>query len=319
MTWLHETAEKGGAKTVTLNDADAYHFELQFRLPRDQRIWSEDSEIGLGTALGTDRLSLRTRDGGKLRESMRLSLFGFGYTTIEQAHEGAGRARRALVFAAIESNVAIEWRDSPPTRPGGLSVWQGHRAVFEAEFGGSANLITGANAEVFRDRLISRLVTDIRLTERQRNCCDLLLGFEFDLNARSRLILAMSAIEQIARGSLPKNKEYQSILRELRTKLAEVASVSDAIRSAKSELDRDLKNLAFESPRGRCMRLIGARLGEADVQEFNTLSGFRNKVAHEGLSGEEGWTMASRGFDLARRLLFADIAAESQGGAGAGS
>lgn len=124
----------------------------------------------------------------------------------------------------------------------------------------------------------------------------------------------MSAIEQIARGSLPKNHEYLSILKELRTKLAEVAPVSDAIRCAKTEIERDLKNLAFESSRGRCMRLIGTRLGEVGVQEFNALSGFRNKVAHEGLSGQEGWAVASRAFDLARRLLFADIAAGSQSG-----
>lgn len=85
-------------------------------------------------------------------------------------------------------------------------------------------------------------------------------------------------------------------------------------RDVKSELEQSLKGLAFVSSRGRCLRLIEARLGKTGVQEFKELSDFRNKVAHEGTSGGEGWSMAPRAFDLARRLLIADISASSQSG-----
>lgn len=107
---------------MRLSDTDAYHFELQFRLAKDQRIWGENSEVVLGTNVGNDRPSLVAQDGGKPREASRLSLRGLGYTTLEQAHDTAERIRRAVVLAAIESNLAVEWRDSPPRRPGGLSV-----------------------------------------------------------------------------------------------------------------------------------------------------------------------------------------------------
>lgn len=102
---------------MILNDADAYHFEIQFRLPKDQKISSEENEIALGTVLGRDRLSLKARDVGKLREAIRLSLLGLGYETITQAHDAAEWARRALVVAAIESGVAIEWRVGPRGSP----------------------------------------------------------------------------------------------------------------------------------------------------------------------------------------------------------
>lgn len=149
---------------MALSDVDAYHFEFRFRLPDDKKIWSEESEITIGSVLGNDCLSLRARNGGKMREAVRLSLFGFGYATMEQAHEAAERARRALVFAAIESNTAIKWRHRLPGQPGGLSVWQGHRATDEIEVSDSAFATVGVNADTFRERLSSQLVNNIQLT-----------------------------------------------------------------------------------------------------------------------------------------------------------
>lgn len=127
--------------------------------------------------------------------------------------------------------------------------------------------------------------------------------FGFDLSARSRLILAMSAIEQLAPRSLSKGKDYKGAMRELTKALAGMA-LEPAL---KDELERGLRGLAFASTRGKCLGLIRTRLGETDVQEFKELSYYRNKVAHEGMSGGDGWSMADRAFDLARRLLFADV------------
>lgn len=301
---------------MTLDDAAAYHFELQFRLPKDQKIWSEDAEVVLGSVLGNDRLSLKTRDGRRLREATDLSLLGLGYETAEQAHVAAERARHALVLAGIESGIAIEWCDEPPRQPGGLSIWKGYgAAIVEAGIDVSASLPYMMNADAFRQRLIPRLASAAFLSSEQHACVELLRGFEFDQNARSRLILAIAAIERLAARPLLKSGEHQRAIAILVKTLAETV-VEDS--NIKKELEGSLKGLAYLSVRGRCLRLVEMRLGEAGVREFQELSDFRHKVAHEGTSGGEGWNMAFRAFDLARRLLFADVAASGQSGAGVG-
>lgn len=103
---------------MTLNDVDAYHFELRFRIPEGTRLWSAETEI----ALGTDRLRLSASGGGELREATCLSLFGFGYATAEQARGVSEYVRRALTFAVIENNIAIDWPENSPRRSEGLSV-----------------------------------------------------------------------------------------------------------------------------------------------------------------------------------------------------
>jgi hypothetical protein len=63
------------------SDADAFHFELCFRLPDSQRVSGSGAEVRLAAALGRDRLVLKTAAGGALSDAGRLDLAGYGYET----------------------------------------------------------------------------------------------------------------------------------------------------------------------------------------------------------------------------------------------
>jgi hypothetical protein len=289
-----------------LDDADAFHFELCFRLPDSQRVSGSGAEVRLASALGRDRLVLKAAAGGVLGATDRLALAGYGYETEEQAREVAGRVHRALVLSAVEENLSLEWR-RPAGGVGGppASVWRGHRHQIVLELDGHASGARLVDPGVLGAKLARWIESDPQLTSGQSACAELLRSAGFDPSPRSRLILAMSAIEQLIPARAHRGAEHQKVVDALLTALAAM-EVGSGVRSA---LKQDLERSRFIQPRRKCLDLITARLGEESAREFDRLSAVKNKAAHTGLSGSEISAAASEALVLVRRLLLADVEA----------
>jgi hypothetical protein len=289
-----------------LSDADAFHFELCFRLPDSQRVSGSGAEVRLTTALGRDRLVLKTAAGEALSDTGRLDLAGYGYETEGQAREVAERAHRALILSAVEENLSLEWRrPNEDTGKALASVWKGHRHRVVLESGGRASGVRLVDPGVLGAKLARWMESDPQLTSGQSACAELLRSAGFDPSPRSRLILAMSAIEQLVPARACRGADYQEAVDVLLDALAAIKVESNVRQS----LEQDLKGSRFTKTRGKCLDLITDRLGQPNARDFDRLYSIRGRAAHADLSRGEISAAASEALALARRLFLADVEA----------
>jgi hypothetical protein len=283
---------------LPVDDADAYHFALFFRLPDHQVIAGDELELSFAGGPGHERLQLRPEGSGSLGEARRLTLSGFGYKTEEQARAAGQRAKEALSLAALESHVGIEWDERGN---GGLDVWKGRRALGIVRFSGGGSVQTGVGAGILRERFASWLATAPKLTAKQRACADLLSDFHFDLSGRSRFLLCYAAIEELCSNTVPQGAAYREALAQLVTYLGTIS----ADEEIKRRLNANLRHLENLQSRGRCKAMIREKLGPDGEKRFDDLTEVRKQIAHKGSADDKH--EAFKIYQLARDLLFATM------------
>jgi len=274
---------------MPISDAEAYHFSVRFRLPTHQCIYSEDGLVSLDGIAGEDRLELRPTDTTVLKDARYLVLSGFGYVDEAAAAAAYKQAQKALTLAVLESSCGIElFRDN-------FDVWRGVMAIGRVGAEGYAVGVTGVGADMFRARLTRWLADDRDLTDDQSICINLLMDYHFDLNIRSRSLLAHAVIERLCNTPIEKDAPYLEAIDSLREAAKRLAIDPTMRKLLKSDLDK----LRFIGQTERIRRTIAQKLGDDRATQYSAAANMRHKIAHHGLkAGDISWTFCSIASDL---------------------
>jgi hypothetical protein len=293
-------------------NADAYHFTLRFRVPEHKPVSGAEARVPLPGVLGRDHLELCSEDGRKLSEARRLFVSGQGYDAEDQARAAAERARWALLLAAVESWVGVEWDDGPER---GLSVWQGGPHLLGlARFGVSATATVGVNVDAFRERFARWIAKGPRLKPSQENAAALLAATHFDASDRSRFLIAYAVIEELGEAleelGFEPARRSDAFLAGLEKLVAYVEEI-EVDQVTKKALKRRLHNLRDVGKTNKCRQLIEDVLDGEAAERFDHLVKRRGQIAHKGLSPPECGRLSLEACQLALELLLGTISRAS--------
>ncbi len=288
---------------MTLNDRDAYHFELAFSLPQHQCIHSEKKTLTWPSTNDQPRLSLRPESGsGLVKDARLLSLLGYGYSTESEA-VAAGRNHKVhLSIVAMESSIGLAWLNLPTQIEAGLFVWKGRCCHARARSSAIGAAIVGINGELFKSRLDNHKESKFAFSGDQLHCFYVLMDIHFENSSRAKFIRSMAVIERLSPGATRSNRFCIAI-----GELKKIAERLDLNKQDLDTLNNGLDFLKGSPPRARCAAEIEKRLGASDRRAFNKLWDDRTDLAHKGITSERLDAAAYEAHSIASRLLLAQL------------
>jgi hypothetical protein len=242
-----------------------WHFEARFRLPDGQRIHHDSRELVLANGPDQAMITLTADRAGTLKEAYRLVLHGLHYTREGRARAAGGEAVRCLLLSCLARNVGLQIEEAGPDVIDGVAVWTGNRGRCTIRGSAGAAVLTGVNGDVLAQQFAEDLGIAQFTTPDDADLLGLLADFHFDMNERSRLLLAMAVIE--------------------------LACTDPEMRNEKSAESR------------KCKPRIRKLLGQHSVDEYDRLLNTRHRVAHRPLMAKEIGQAANSAYSLACLLV----------------
>ena len=277
-----------------------YDFRLRFNFSESYRVNSDAKEFELLALQTGERIKLSSTVTGKaIKDDAAAAVLGGPYDSEGQARAAAERAKRALLYWAIEQRVGIDFGDGKQrsiVTNAGLAMYQEqHGCPVRNDIHGidvyehverRLFVRAEANAELSKSppTLIgtfqSEYLNSRRLTEKQVVAGEIYASSFFDVSPRSRFITLVTAVEALL-APLERSNEAQSLVAEFET------------ATRRSTIDRDTK----ESIIGSLQRLRCQSIGQAG----RALA--RRLVPNELFDGQSSANFFTRCYDLRSQIL----------------
>jgi hypothetical protein len=260
---------------------------------------------------------------GLLSKSEWLTVKSTGYRSEAQAKAEGEKLRTALILSGVIDRFGVDCGADRATASISSEVRENYLAstgydlrnsihgldVFKSgavrHFGARATAIVLTDPNAFETNLGKALnITDHRLSERQLIACVLLNDSLFVQSAEAAFVMRVSATEALC--------EQRNVSDAQLTILDVLTKTLHGLHYLESDLEivaKALSNARRQGVRSAYMAKIRSLLSPDDAKAFDKLYAKRGQFVHDGLLRGELQDASSAAFDIATRLLLADIVA----------
>lgn len=308
-----------------------YDFRLRFNFSESYRVNSDAKEFELLALQTGERIKLSSTVTGKaIKDDAAAAVLGGPYDSEGQARAAAERAKRALLYWAIEQRVGIDFGDgkqrSVVTNEYLAILQEQHGRLFRNDIhgidvyehdenlgfvGAHAKGQVGKNPPTLIETFHREYLNSRRLTEKQVVASEIYLSSFFDVSPRSRFITLVTAVEALLQ-PLVRSNEVQSLVAEFEA------------TTRQSAIDRDTKESIFGSLQwlrcqsiGQAGRELARQLvpnelfdGQSSANFFTRCYDLRSQILHHGGIAQESVDilhLANVAETFVARLLLASL------------
>jgi hypothetical protein len=274
-----------------------FGFRIKFRVAN--KIKSDQAEVELPVGGFSRPLKLGTL--GPLEQSHHLEIEASGYPSEEEARVQGERLKDAMLVGGFLGNNPVDF-GTENIEVSAMATLKVRVRFSEVKFS------VQSPPELFA-RFINegKDKTAVGLSESQRTAAKLLNDAAFLESNDARFLLRIAAVEALC----PQGSTTPGFRRRMETLLKSIPADGSEEARAIREILNGTKNR--QSVRSALRRKILALLGADDWNIFEELYDQRSRFLHEGAGAGTLADAAKQAFEIARRLLFADIA-ETGGG-----
>jgi len=308
-----------------------YDFRLRFNFSESYRVNSDAKEFELLALQTGERIKLSSTVTGKaIKDDAAAAVLGGPYDSEGQARAAAERAKRALLYWAIEQRVGIDFGDgkqrSVVTNEYLAILQEQHGRPFRNDIhgidvyehdenlgfvGAHAKGQVGKNPPTLIETFHREYLNSRRLTEKQVVASEIYLSSFFDVSPRSRFITLVTTVEALLQ-PLVRSNEVQSLVAEFEA------------TTRQSAIDRDTKESIFGSLQwlrcqsiGQAGRELARQLvpnelfdGQSSANFFTRCYDLRSQILHHGGIAQESVDilhLANVAETFVARLLLASL------------
>jgi hypothetical protein len=280
-----------------------YDFRLRFNFPEAYRIGSDVEEIELLVLPLGERIRMRSGAiGTPIKDCTQVAVLGGPFASEDQARDAAEKAKRALLYWAIEQRLGIDFgsrkQRSMATNAYLAMLKKQHGHPFRNDIHGidvyehveklmfvkpDAKATVGKSLPKLIDTFQREYTNSRNLTEKQVLASEIYASSFFDVSPRSRFITLVTAVEALL--ELPKRSdEVEILVTELKAKTQQSKLDKLTSNSIISSLDK----LRYQSI-GQAGRMLASYLipkehfdGQSSADFFTRCYDLRSQILHQG-------------------------------------
>lgn len=318
-----------------------YDFRLRFNFPEAYRIGSDVEEIELLVLPLGERIRMRSGAiGTPIKDCAQVAVLGGPFASEDQARDAAEKAKRALLYWAIEQRLGIDFGDgkqrSGATKAGLAMLQKQHGCPVRNDIHGIdvyehveklrfVNVYVEATVGKHPPKLIDTFRREYlhtrHLTEKQMLASEIYASSFFDVSSRSRFITLVTAVEALLE-PLKRSDEVEALVEEFKAKTRQSTIDQSTRDSIIGSLERLRHQSISQAGRSLADRLVRNELfdEQSSADFFTRCYDWRSQILHTGTIAGESVDMrhlANVMEDFVSRLLLAALNSEPQQGTGA--
>jgi hypothetical protein len=318
-----------------------YDFRLRFNFPEAYRIGSDVEEIELLVLPLGERIRIRSGAiGTPIKDCAQVAVLGGPFASEDQARDAAEKAKRALLYWAIEQRLGVDFGDgkqrSGVTKAGLAMLQKQHGCAVRNDIHGidvyehveklrfvnvHAEATVGKHPPKLIDTFRREYLHTRHLTEKQVLASEIYASSFFDVSSRSRFITLVTAVEALLE-PLKRSDEVEALVEEFKAKTRQSTIDQSTMDSIIGSLERLRHQSISQAGRSLADRLVRNELfdGQSSADFFTRCYDWRSQILHTGtIAGEsvDMWHLANVMEDFVSRLLLAALNREPQQGTGA--
>jgi len=285
-----------------------YDFRLRFNLAEGHRIGSDAEKIELLVLPRGERIRMRSGAiGMPIKDHAQVAVLGGPFASKDQAKDAAEKAKRALLYWAIEQRSGIDFGDGKQrsgfTNEGLVEVEKQLGCPVRNDVHGidiyehvEKLKFVKADVKATVDKSLLRLIDTFRreylqaryVTEKQVLASEIYASSFFDISPRSRFITLVTAVEALLE-PLKRSNEVEVLVEEFKAETGQ----STLDQSTKDSIIGSLERLKHQSiaQAGRMLagQLIPNELfdGQSSADFFTRCYELRSQILHRGKIEDE--------------------------------